>query len=477
MFKITKLCLLLFLIFIISCTTTQEESPLEEKPDEKEVIESPSWIMLLAQGFRQAIQIEFHQEVTIEMQELNIESLQLNSSQETKALFLQCKVKGNPRSDISFAVLPWQNLYRTIDIGLQSAPFPAELFTISSYALIFGPIYSQEINKPAQQKIEKITEVMKHVCNYNENQRELNTYLDSPVPWNFQAMSTKVYKYYVDFNVALPGSIIPEDEILLSLAPGKMIVLHIVPDYGPIRVCWLAPPEKSQERFPAINKKNDEKIRLFFNTTLKEAQELAEDEIGRRRLFLRTKEELYNIMKENSFYTDELYSYFEKELLHLLYLPEWILNHEETLEIFPDYEPKMTPDTIYDYRGSMASKLLEIPEAKPENLVELLNLLDKYKARALKNPGYFEEGAIFLGADPRQYVPSDEELMESEIGERIGLIAFKTNPQEMKTILQRAGIIITQVEYKKIEFRHVDVMGSGRFFYASEPFSVTIKLR
>ena len=150
-------------------------------------------------------------------------------------------------------------------------------------------------------------------------------------------------------------------------------------------------------------------------------------------------------------------------------------------DVFPDYVPKTTPDTVYDYLKNPEKEIFkileEIGDPELQKLKDMLNLFKKYKKSAKSNPGHLENGRVGLGANIKQYVPSDEELMESEIGERIGLIVFKTNPQEIESILKEVAIMLTQIEYKKIEFRHVDVMGSGRFFYASEPFSVTIKFR
>ena len=43
--------------------------------------------------------------------------------------------------------------------------------------------------------------------------------------------------------------------------------------------------------------------------------------------------------------------------------------------------------------------------------------------------------------------------------------------------LDEAGITATSVTYNAFSFRHVDAMGSGRFFYASEPKEVVVALR
>ncbi|MEJ2664678.1 MAG: hypothetical protein P8107_11645 [Spirochaetia bacterium] len=79
-----------------------------------------------------------------------------------------------------------------------------------------------------------------------------------------------------------------------------------------------------------------------------------------------------------------------------------------------------------------------------------------------------------LGADMDQYVPSDEECMESEIGDRIAAIAAGMSPQELRALLKQQGKNVKKISYRKINYRHVDVMGSGRFFHADEPVEVFI---
>ena len=78
--------------------------------------------------------------------------------------------------------------------------------------------------------------------------------------------------------------------------------------------------------------------------------------------------------------------------------------------IFKDYVPKNTPDTIEDYLGR-PSKVYEILEELEEpnmsKLNAILSLFSTYEKKAKKNVGKFEEGNVAIGADPDQYYPSD----------------------------------------------------------------------
>ena len=145
--------------------------------------------------------------------------------------------------------------------------------------------------------------------------------------------------------------------------------------------------------------------------------------------------------------------------------------------IFPDYEPKITPDTIEDYlrRPSKVYEILgEIGEPHISKLNKILDLFNNYEKKAKKNVGKYEEGNIAIGADQFQYYPSEEELVVSELGKMILQLIESYSKQQLKTIKLRYKIEPQQIRFFEITFRHVDVMGSGRFFYADKATKETI---
>jgi hypothetical protein len=145
--------------------------------------------------------------------------------------------------------------------------------------------------------------------------------------------------------------------------------------------------------------------------------------------------------------------------------------------IFPDYEPKLNPDTIEDYlrRPSKVYEILgEIGEPSISKLNKLLDLFNNYEKKAKRNVGKYEEGNIAIGADQFQYYPSEEELVVSELGKMILQLIESYSKQQLKTIKLRYKIEPQQIRFFEITFRHVDVMGSGRFFYADKATKETI---
>ena len=141
-------------------------------------------------------------------------------------------------------------------------------------------------------------------------------------------------------------------------------------------------------------------------------------------------------------------------------------------ELFPDYEAKTTLDTVHDYLRNPDSFVFEIlKEIGPPSLEKLKIIIDyfiKYKIGAKNNPGGYQEGNIAIGADQDQYYPSEEELLVSELGKMIKDIIDSNSKENIAKFKKKDQINSHILKFNEIYFRHVDVMGSGRFFYAEK---------
>lgn len=146
----------------------------------------------------------------------------------------------------------------------------------------------------------------------------------------------------------------------------------------------------------------------------------------------------------------------------------------ESEERFSDYKPKLSEDTVLDYRPGLAEEIAELPPVTNETFTESVVIIGMHHLSALDNPGHWEDGNMPLGANEREYVPSDEELIASELGQRISSFVKGLSREEVLQAWRGRQIIPPTVEYDQFTFRHVDVMGSGRFFYASAPQRVVI---
>jgi hypothetical protein len=84
---------------------------------------------------------------------------------------------------------------------------------------------------------------------------------------------------------------------------------------------------------------------------------------------------------------------------------------------------------------------------------------------------------MILGANPREYRPSLEELILAEIGERIEKILDFYPKKEVLKILGKAKKDLKKAKFRKFTFIHSDAMGSGRFFYVDKIQESEINLK
>ena len=146
-------------------------------------------------------------------------------------------------------------------------------------------------------------------------------------------------------------------------------------------------------------------------------------------------------------------------------------------KIFPDYKPKISPDTISDYlrRPNKVYEIIgKIGDPHISKLNNILALFNNYEKKATKNGGKYKRGNIVIGANLDQYYPSDEELLVSELGKMILQLIESYSKQQLKTLKLRYNLKSQQIRFYEMSFRHVDVMGSGRFFYADKASKETI---
>ena len=138
------------------------------------------------------------------------------------------------------------------------------------------------------------------------------------------------------------------------------------------------------------------------------------------------------------------------------------------------FNPKMTPDTVADYRPAVARRLSGIPQASMDTLPALVRLLRRLNKSVEKSPGKWVSGFAYLGANPKEYRPSDTELVAGEVGDRIQGFISKASLGQVVAALKAAKVGLSSISYSSFEFRHADVMGTGRYFYSSAPRQVTI---
>lgn len=143
-------------------------------------------------------------------------------------------------------------------------------------------------------------------------------------------------------------------------------------------------------------------------------------------------------------------------------------------DIAAGYTAKTTPDTVLDYRSSVSSDINALPPVS--DAAALATAFADWRSRATASPGAEEQGAVQLGADPQEYRPSDAELVAAEAGDRLSVALQGADDATKAAIAAALGDAPEARIYRRFDYRHSDVMGSGRYFYASKPREAALPL-
>jgi hypothetical protein len=136
------------------------------------------------------------------------------------------------------------------------------------------------------------------------------------------------------------------------------------------------------------------------------------------------------------------------------------------------YAPKSTPDTVRDYRPGVSDQISALPPVS--DAAGLARSFLQWNGRASGSPGTYEAGAVQLGADERQYKPSDAELVAAEAGDRLSAAINGADQATKDAVIAVLGTDASGRAYRRFDYRHSDVMGSGRYFYASAPKDASV---
>ncbi|MCF8239966.1 MAG: WG repeat-containing protein, partial [Melioribacteraceae bacterium] len=364
---------------------------------------------------------------------------------------------------IHYTVIPWQNV-REYKIGneLQDPIMMQNILTVTDYAII---LYSEDAavnNDEDKELVSRFHEAFKKVINFEENQNEVDE-LSIELPNTVQVISLKEYQNYINLEFAEPGSDMSFINEIGNLSDRKMIYLTITPEIGPVKRMWVKPDNPFIDTYYLSVEKN--LLDLFKSAIHKSITDIDK----RVEIFHGAIEKLRELFNAANSYVNLLFERYENRLSDWLFCSEsQAINYPGDKNIFTDYQPKKTPDTIIDFMPQLSEEFEQLPSSDLNNLIPLINLFIKYEKLAETNPGEWYEGNIILGAKEREYLPSKEELILSEIGNRINQITQINNSFTIKQMIKSANISLDRLNYKEYTVIHYDVMGSGRFFYIEE---------
>jgi len=146
----------------------------------------------------------------------------------------------------------------------------------------------------------------------------------------------------------------------------------------------------------------------------------------------------------------------------------------EAQNVLKHYSEKKSVDTILDYRPALRERVSQLQAIDEDSFTHAVSSLVFLTLEAKVKSGRWIKGKVALGAKPREFQPSDQELIAAEYGDRMQRFVASKDTIDLINAWEGEALLPFPIEYHRFHYRHVDVMGSGRYFYASEPQPVRI---
>lgn len=426
-----------------------------------------TWITVVGMSFQLLQSHKSFEYYKIEQSWMQIDTLGFVSKPNQKAMLLTLKHKTTGKELCKFAIIPRQDLHAKAH---QTTKFPESIdqyfVTANEFAIAYSINTHSLLDENEKELARQFQNHLFKLFEGNEYEKPQNEEVPNTSVNGMQIISYKEFKHYIIIEATEQGSLKTNPIYPEEIASNKPIYLFVSPDIGAVKIHWLYPEFLNMGNcYPDILKKYYDALSEFKKNKTK---------IDIEPFF---KKKLIEIKGFIDSLNCELPTTIDLNFFKNLFLIENPIESYEENEIFPDYQPKTSPDLVTDFRPSISEIISTLPSNELQLLPELLDLYEKYQQIASKNKGNWEEGNIVLGAKPQEYNPSDDELILSEIGERIYFIVDQNEIDEIKKVLKKSKVKVNKISFTKFTFTHVDVMGSGRFFYVEDMKEYTILLK
>lgn len=438
-----------------------------EQAMSQEVIQS-EWIDLLFSSIRLAAELFFDNAVHVEMSERRNEGYVFSAKQGSGFLRIQVS-NSQDQVLLAYDVIPPQDFSIRGELDLAGGlALTRELVTVTDYAAVYAQVNPYGYTGQLKETIELFHRVVRRILEEERHNQLQDEELD--LPQDVRIISSKVYSHYADLQIALPGTAMPDDSAWRTVGKGKLLYLQLVPDAGEVKKRWIKTIDSREDPYYTSV---EEDLLKVFSEALSEAHRFP---ASRNEISERAKTRIRGLFSAANSYVNFLYDKYEHRLESWLLLEDVTPRHPIEEEIFGDYQPKETPDAIIDFMPSLRDKVDRLPSAVLENWVPLVELLEFFTGNARNTPGHWEDGNMVLGAQPREYRPSVDELMASEVGDRLAKIIDDHRKEDLIDFFGSEHLNPIDLEYVHFDFIHVDVMGSGRFFYVQSFGTVKLSL-
>lgn len=403
------------------------------------------WLIVYLMSLQLAVNSHYSNQIKIERQTIPTQNSIFNSIQEP-GLAIYCLQKDNNDTLISWYLLPYQSF--SIE---QEWLATYELLTVTEHAIIY------EKNEKFTPLTGKIREKFHQIIALKHYEKNENTIPLSLIGDSCSAQYKKQYCKLEIFNNIKKTNNFGNDLVEHELPMECTIYFNT--KKNPILHNWKKKSDNKRMQDRCWKNQENQYTQTIKNHISYWLQkEIYDGKVATDSLMMALKEIMYQCAQSMSRH-ENYFDFFVSNI----FLTE--KNRPMMYEMFPDYTPKTTPDKVLDFRPALSEQLEKFPKPELQNLPELINLFQSLEKQAKQNPGKWVDGNIILGANPKEYLPSDQELLLSELGNSIQNLILKEKADAIKKLLKQHKIKIKKLQYNYYTYLHADVMGSGRFFY------------
>jgi hypothetical protein len=168
------------------------------------------WIKILGEVTNLINKVVFENQLTIASNWIQKEPSFTFTSTDASALKIDINSNDSNKFLLSYLIIPWQNFSGNNQKKNQIQPEGCDKFlTVSDFAVIYTSFLTGKSDSGGNSIREQYHDVFKKVINFQDNQQEVETNQFN-IPENIQLISATIFPHYLDIQIAIPGSRLPE---------------------------------------------------------------------------------------------------------------------------------------------------------------------------------------------------------------------------------------------------------------------------
>ena len=274
------------------------------------------WLGIIGKVFQLISVIHFEDSVKIELSWDQTGKDYSFAQTGPKPLKINVFAAQNQKLLVSLFLIPWQNFSIKSRHDLVSRIGLADdLVTVSDFAVVYRSFSKTILSDAETGLLNGFEKAFKQIIQYQANQTVLdNENLD--LPEEVQIISLAVFPYYIDLQVAVPGTVLPSADQWRRIVKDKMLRVSLIPDRGAITTSWYKPANLTADVY--CRSVEAELLALFSNAV----DASIENPDQREKIYQVSRDKLRKLFCAANSWVNVLFDIYDMRLRCWLSLPE-----------------------------------------------------------------------------------------------------------------------------------------------------------